>query len=65
MSMTTALFSCNTKIMKLHLLGEHNIMTLLQAFFSKTLLLLLDVCVQDFINNNLTLESFEELKKDS
>lgn len=51
--------------MKLHLLGEHNIMTLLQAFFSKTLLLLLDVCVQDFINNNLTLESFEELKKDS
>lgn len=63
--MTTALFSCNTKIMKLHLLGEHNIVTVLQALFSKTLLQLLDVCVQDFISNSLTLESFEELLKKS
>lgn len=64
MSMTTALFSYNSKIRKLHLLGEHNVMCspnkVLQAFFSKTLLQLLDVHVQDLISNSLTIESFEE-----
>lgn len=63
--MTTALFSCNTKIMKPHLLGEYNIVTVLHTFFSKTLLQLLDVFVQDFISNSLNLESFKELKKKS